>query len=207
MRLTTWSLSIVLAGLVSRKRECRRSHTERPMAGVTATPVQTATAVHLDGRLAERTWAFAPTITEFVQRDPKEGPPPPFAPRRGWRTTRDLYVAVRAFDREPDRIVGIRTRRDPHSPSDWVAGDHRLVPRSADGLRVRREPVGREAGPLLVQRRQRATRAGTPCGTCRCSTTRRVAGGVPHSVLAAAVRHARAGDTFGLRASSGRSAG
>ena len=31
-----------------------------------------------------------------------------------------LYVAVRAFDSEPGKIVGIRTRRDGQSPSDWI---------------------------------------------------------------------------------------
>src|SRR6185436_6665928 len=31
-----------------------------------------------------------------------------------------LYVAVRAHDPEPDRLVGLRTRRDAQSPSDWI---------------------------------------------------------------------------------------
>ena len=32
-----------------------------------------------------------------------------------------LYIAVEAFDPDPKRIVGIRTRRDEPSPSDWVS--------------------------------------------------------------------------------------
>ena len=31
-----------------------------------------------------------------------------------------VYVAVRAFDREPAGITGMLTRRDERSPSDWV---------------------------------------------------------------------------------------
>ncbi len=31
-----------------------------------------------------------------------------------------IYVAVRAFDSDPDRIVGFLTRRDAESSSDWV---------------------------------------------------------------------------------------
>ncbi len=43
-------------------------------------------------------------------------------PRRGSRTTPPLSTsAVQAFDPEPQRIVGIRTRRDEDSPSDWIS--------------------------------------------------------------------------------------
>ena len=31
-----------------------------------------------------------------------------------------MYVAVRAFDNDPDKLVGILTRRDQRSPSDWI---------------------------------------------------------------------------------------
>ena len=32
----------------------------------------------------------------------------------------NLYVAVLARDPEPSRIIGLRTRRDSSSPSDWI---------------------------------------------------------------------------------------
>jgi hypothetical protein len=35
--------------------------------------------------------------------------------------TQHLYVAILAHDPEPDKIRGFLTRRDTHSPSDWVA--------------------------------------------------------------------------------------
>ena len=88
---------------------------------VDAAEVTGATAIRLDGDFGEAVWTRAVPITEFVQRDPKEGAPPSMASEA--RVAYDktyIYVAVRAFDAEPDRIVGIRTRRDSESPSDWI---------------------------------------------------------------------------------------
>lgn len=76
----------------------------------------------IDGRLDEAVWALAEVITDFVQRDPNEGEP---ASERteAWVLYDDgaLYVGIRAYDSEPDRIVGQLTRRDQHSESDWLA--------------------------------------------------------------------------------------
>ena len=86
-----------------------------------AAQVTGATAIRLDGDFGEAVWTRAVPITEFVQRDPREGAPPSFSSEA--RVAYDssyVYVAVRAFDSEPDRIVGIRTRRDSPSPSDWI---------------------------------------------------------------------------------------
>jgi hypothetical protein len=80
-----------------------------------------AVAIRLDGEFGEAVWSRAVPITEFLQRDPKEGAPPSFASEaRVAYDTSYLYVAVRAFDRDAGRIVGIRTRRDSSSPSDWI---------------------------------------------------------------------------------------
>ena len=58
----------------------------------------------------------------FCQRDPKEGAEPSFKTeaRVAYDATA-LYISVQAFDPEPQRIVGIRTRRDEDSPSDWIS--------------------------------------------------------------------------------------
>ena len=61
-------------------------------------------------------------IDGFVQREPNEGKPPSF--RTEARVVYDrsaLYVSIRAFDTDPSKIVGILTRRDTDSPSDWVS--------------------------------------------------------------------------------------
>ena len=80
-----------------------------------------AIAIRLDGDFGEAVWSRAVPITEFLQRDPKEGAPPSFATEaRVAYDTSYLYVAVRAFDSDAGKIVGIRTRRDSSSPSDWI---------------------------------------------------------------------------------------
>ena len=99
-------------------------HAERPTRAavvVDATAVPATTPITVDGRLTEPVWQQAPSIDEFVQREPAEGSSP--SQRTDARIAYDdnaLYVAVRAHDTEPDRIVGMLTRRDQRSPSDWI---------------------------------------------------------------------------------------
>ncbi len=88
---------------------------------IAATPLPEATSIKLDGAFTEAIWEQAPAITDFRQRDPRDGAAPTFA--TAVQVTYDasnLYVAVRAHDPQPERIVGLRTRRDTESPSDWI---------------------------------------------------------------------------------------
>jgi Domain of unknown function (DUF5916)/Carbohydrate family 9 binding domain-like len=90
-------------------------------ASTPATPLPEATAIKLDGAFTEAIWEQVPAITDFRQRDPKDGAAPTF--KTDVRVVYDatnLYIAVRAHDPEPDRLVGMRTRRDTDSPSDWL---------------------------------------------------------------------------------------
>ena len=82
-----------------------------------------------------------------------------------------LYVRVRAFDAEPDKIVTYLTRRDDDSPSDWIRVLHRLVPRSANGVRVRGQSGRRQAGSLLVQRQQPRRQLGRGLGRAASRAT------------------------------------
>ena len=87
----------------------------------TTTATGTTASIRVDGELDDAAWAAAEVITAFVQRDPREGAPPTF--RTEARVAYDataLYIAVRAFDPEPDRIVGYLTRRDASSSSEWI---------------------------------------------------------------------------------------
>ncbi|MGE3277517.1 MAG: DUF5916 domain-containing protein [Vicinamibacterales bacterium] len=77
--------------------------------------------VVVDGVLDDAAWEQAPVIRDFVQRDPAEGAAP--SQRTEARIAFDgsaLYVGVRAWDTDPDKVVGLLTRRDQWSPSDWV---------------------------------------------------------------------------------------
>jgi uncharacterized protein DUF5916 len=86
-----------------------------------AVQIPASSPVVVDGKLTEEVWAQAPSISEFVQREPAEGSAP--SQRTDARIAFDetsLYVGVHAYDSEPNRIVGILTRRDQRSPSDWI---------------------------------------------------------------------------------------
>jgi Domain of unknown function (DUF5916) len=88
---------------------------------VDAIAVPSGTPMVVDGKLNEPVWEQAPSISEFVQREPADGEPP--SQRTDVRVAFDetaVYVAVRAFDTEPHRIVGMLTRRDQRTPSDWI---------------------------------------------------------------------------------------
>jgi hypothetical protein len=90
-------------------------------ARVDVMAVSTAGPMLIDGRHDEPVWEQAPRITEFLQREPSEGSAPTFPTEA--RVAYDggaLYVAIRAFDAQPEQIVGILTRRDQSSPSDWI---------------------------------------------------------------------------------------
>jgi hypothetical protein len=99
-------------------------HAERPTRAavvVDATAVPATSPITIDGKLTEAVWQLAPSVGEFVQREPDEGnTPSQLTSARIAYDTHALYVAVRAHDSEPHRIVGMLTRRDQRSPSDWI---------------------------------------------------------------------------------------
>jgi len=91
------------------------------VAAAEAVPVTEASALKLDGDLTDEVWERAPKIEGFLQRDPKEGAPPTYPTEaRVAYDAANIYVAVTAHDPEPAKIVGHLTRRDTHSPSDWI---------------------------------------------------------------------------------------
>ena len=93
-----------------------------PAAQMSAIPLLEGTVpIVLDGDLSDPAWSQATPITAFVQREPLEGAPGTM--RTEARVAFDataIYVAVHAFDSDPDRIMGFLTRRDADSSSDWV---------------------------------------------------------------------------------------
>jgi hypothetical protein len=90
-------------------------------ARIAAVVVPAATAVRIDGELTEEVWNRAPVVSGFKQRDPRDGEPATFDSEVRVAYDDDaLYIAVNAADPEPARLVGLRTRRDEGSPSDWI---------------------------------------------------------------------------------------
>jgi hypothetical protein len=102
----------------------------------------------IDGRLDDAAWALAEVISGFTQRDPNEGEA---ATERteAWVLYDDgaLYIGIRAYDSEPDKIIGQLTRRDAYSPSDWltVSIDSYYDRRTAFEFRVNPAGVERDS--------------------------------------------------------------
>ena len=99
----------------------RAAADERRVALAEAVAVPTSSPIVLDGKFTEEIWQRATPIGDFLQREPAEGEPPTL--RTEARVAYDasaLYIAVRAWDSDPSKIVGILTRRDQRSPSDWI---------------------------------------------------------------------------------------
>jgi hypothetical protein len=91
-------------------------------APVDAVAVLTAAdAVRVAGELSAEVWDKVPPTTGFRQREPNDGGEP--SQRTEFRVAYDastLFVNVRAFDTEANRIVTYLTRRDSDSPGDWL---------------------------------------------------------------------------------------
>ncbi|HWK11462.1 MAG TPA: carbohydrate binding family 9 domain-containing protein, partial [Vicinamibacterales bacterium] len=90
-------------------------------ATIAAAPIPSTTAIKLDGEFNETVWERVPAVSDFKQREPKDGDAATFATEvKVAYDAAHIYVAVFARDPEPSRIIGMRTRRDSDSPSDWI---------------------------------------------------------------------------------------
>lgn len=75
----------------------------------------------IDGKLDDAVWQSAASFSDFTQLEPIEGAPPTEETEvRVLYTDAALYVAIRAWDSNPEQIAAQLTRRDLESPSDWV---------------------------------------------------------------------------------------
>jgi hypothetical protein len=75
----------------------------------------------IDGYLNDLIWQKAQIISDFTQEDPENGEQP--TEKTEVQVAFDeeaVCVAVRAFDSNPDQIIGRITRRDVDSESDWI---------------------------------------------------------------------------------------
>ncbi len=78
------------------------------------------TAPTIDGIIDEEVWDIVSWSGDFTQREPYENAPP--SQQTSFKVIYDnnnLYVAIRAFDTEPDKIVRRLGRRDGFE-GDWV---------------------------------------------------------------------------------------
>jgi hypothetical protein len=74
----------------------------------------------IDGRVDDPVWEKEEWAGDFVQREPHEGKPPTEPTSfKILYDEKNLYVAIRAHDSEPEKIVGRLARRDSVD-GDWV---------------------------------------------------------------------------------------
>src|ERR1041385_5813514 len=110
--------------------EARRTTNDNTRAAGSAAPPAIAAmslpadaaAIQVDGVLSEEIWKRAQVVTTFLQRSPNDGAPPTH--QTSVRVAFDrsaLYIAIEAKEEEAGKVVGLLTRRDDSSPSDWVA--------------------------------------------------------------------------------------
>lgn len=115
---------------------------------VPPTPVAEAVFVEslpvIDGRIDDSVLGLAPAITNFTQVIPQVGSPPS-EETAVWilYTRKALYLGIRCYDREPDRIIAKQLRRDTEFDSD----DHLQVAidtfrREQDGYFFAVNPAG-----------------------------------------------------------------
>jgi hypothetical protein len=81
--------------------------------------VETKDTITMDGRLDENVWLTTAPIGDLVQRQPHPGGKP--SEKTEVILLRDgenLYIGIRAFDSEPDKIIGSQMSRDASLRSD-----------------------------------------------------------------------------------------
>ena len=183
---------------------CRRGPT---LARVAAQPVPAASAIKLDGELTEEVWQKAPVVSRFPAARSERRRSGHLRDRGARRVRRE-----RALHRRPgDRSRARQHRRHPHPPRRTLAvgldsRDGRLVPRSPQRLRVRRQSRRGQSRTPTGSTTATTIRAGTRCGTWRSAATTaagaRSFGFRSPSCAFTAVAERRSGSP-----SSGRSAG
>jgi len=78
-------------------------------------------SIEIDGRLDEPSWEMASVLTGFTQNNPDEGAPATERTEvRILFSKNSIYIGVRAYDSEPEKIKSILARRDSSPPSDWI---------------------------------------------------------------------------------------
>jgi hypothetical protein len=110
---------MVLAGLAPSVRAQTTSGAPSHKASVPFRVQRTTEPIRLDAALSESVWTNADSIVDFRQREPLEGAP---ATERTIvkvvRTADQLYIAVRAYDRDIANVRSAQLRRDADLSSD-----------------------------------------------------------------------------------------
>ena len=95
--------------------------TPPPSSATQAAATRAAHPPVIDGRDDDEVWRTAQPITAFQEFDPEEGKAARFPTEARVSYDADnFYVIIRAFDPEPQKILGTLARRDVRPPTDQL---------------------------------------------------------------------------------------
>ena len=108
-------------------------------------------APKIDGKLDDDCWAKAPVAKDFLQRRPVEGAPATEKTEvRICRDEKALYIGVRCFDSQPDKIrAGVMQRDAPVKGDDYFFVLLDPFKRGREGYYFRTNPNGAKGEALI----------------------------------------------------------
>lgn len=110
-RIGTVAMACLLSAVLAHAQVSTPAVVERADRRLMA--VRATGPIKVDGVLEESDWSRAPVADGFVQNEPREGDPASEQTEvRVLFDNQSLYVGVKAFDREPDRILVTDLRKD-----------------------------------------------------------------------------------------------
>ena len=168
-----FALQVPPSGLVTRDSRTAQPYRIPAPTDTGAFAARAVTPPVIDGKDDDPVWRDAPPITAFTQWQPTEGKEAALPHRGESRVRRREPVRVRARVRPAPRQhhSPARAARHIHAVGHDLAV-HRLVPRPAHGLRVRRERRRCEDRSGDLRRRQRGRRVGRRVGRRHDGSTR-----------------------------------
>ena len=146
--------ALALASGVEAQTLSRGARTAQEEAGV-AEATRVAHPPKLDGRLDDPLWKSAKVVTDFRQREPKEGQPATEKTEvRILYTGHAVYFGIHCYDSEPSRIVATELRRDVSQDLDdhfEILIDSNHDRRGAYVFEI--NPLGTQTDGLIVEER------------------------------------------------------
>ena len=95
--------------------------------------------IRIDGLLSEDLWSRVPMASGFIQQEPEEGSPATERTEVRIAYGEDaLYVAIMAYDSEPDRVVARILQRDKVLEADFFGGGFQFA--GDDGVAILLDP-------------------------------------------------------------------
>jgi hypothetical protein len=108
--------------------------------------------IRVDGVLEEQAWSEVPVVTDFLQKDPREGEPATEQTEvKILYTKKSVVFAIRCYDSEPSRILATELRRDNEFVNDdSISIILDTLHDNRSGYLFRTNPLGTEYDALVT---------------------------------------------------------